>query len=142
MPSQQKTHAQIVAAADAELLRLQAIELRINREIDAIKDKAFTGPLTAADRNEIARLRMDKAPVLDAIEELGFVTLGALDTTDELRRLINSLRAVVADLEKRRARIQRFAEGAQKFASVLTKLQEVADKADGLLGEIGISPGG
>lgn len=132
-PNRAKTYQEIVDDANKQLLDWQATERRINADINAIKDKAWDRQLTPEEQKQIAELRSEKAAVLDAIEELGFVTLGALEKTEELKRLVHSLSAIRRDLDGRRAKIEKFAEGATKLAGMIASLDNIVTKANGLL---------
>jgi uncharacterized coiled-coil DUF342 family protein len=127
-----RSHEEIVAAADRELARLQGIERRINAEINRIRDKEWTGPLSKADRNAIAQHRADMITTRATIEELAVVTLGALDRSDEVKRLVNSLAAVRADLNDRKASIEKFGETSNDIKNTLAGIRAIVDKLKGL----------
>ena len=130
--SSKAAYQEIVDNAKAELIKWQTVEHNINSEINTIKDGAWNRKLTPAERERISDLRSDKAAALDAIEELGFVTLGALDKSDELKRLVNALSAVRADLDSRRQRIEKFAAKAQKISGMIASLDSIVKKVDNL----------
>jgi hypothetical protein len=88
----------IYNAAQKQLTALQAVDSAINAKIAAIKDAEWNTPLTQSQLAQIAALRAQETAVLDASEELSYVTMGALDKSDELQRLTNALQGVSKNL--------------------------------------------
>jgi hypothetical protein len=75
--------------------------------------------LSESDGDRIIDLRSAKANVRSAIDELAFVTLKALDTTDELKRIRNAIAGAVKDLKKTVDRIAKIGMVANKITQVL-----------------------
>lgn len=120
------SRAQIVRRADRELTRLAKLERNIARAIDDLRDIEWDRPLNAAERRKLQNLKASRTDVRDAIEELGFVTMAALDRSDEALRIANALEGVVRDLKARRAALDRFVSTAQGVAAVLSSLTGLA----------------
>ena len=101
----------IVNTAKAQVDALKAVESQFDAKINAIKDAEWDKPLTAAQLKQISDLRTQEAAVEAAIEELCYVTMGALDKSDEITRLANALGGVVKDLKTRTAAITAIGTG-------------------------------
>jgi hypothetical protein len=123
-----QSHQEIFDSAQAQISGLQTIELKLNIAINAIKDKEWNGPLSAKDRERLADLRLDKGSILAAIEELAFVTMEALDKTDELKRINNAIAGVVKDLRSTAQRIERIGEIADTIKEVLSGVVTLSKK--------------
>ena len=113
------SHQEIFDNAQKRISELQAIEFQLEREVVTIKDKEFDHPLSESDGDRIIDLRSAKANVRSAIDELAFVTLKALDTTDELKRIRNAIAGAVKDLKKTVDRIAKIGMVANKITQVL-----------------------
>ena len=119
----------ILSAARTARRELVNVIERIEEEIDAIKDKEWDGPLSDADHDALAELRARKNEVMVAVEELGYITIGALDKTDEVRRIAKAILGVRRNLERQRQRFTKIAEGTADFSDVLAKLKAIGDEA-------------
>lgn len=115
----------IVDAADKQHAALQALERQIDSKIDEIKDREWNRPLTAEERTTLAGLRADMSSVMSAMVELAYVTLGALDKTDEVQRLINALASASKELSARKASLSLIASGLQSFAETLNGIERL-----------------
>lgn len=122
------THDEIVEQARAARASLVGIVDGIDEEIATVKDKEWIKPLTKADRDKLKELRAAKNEVMLAIEELAYVTMGALDKTDGVRRIKNALTGIRRDLSAERQRLERFSKIPGEFAGVLAKMKKIADK--------------
>jgi chromosome segregation ATPase len=120
--------AEIVAAANAQIAALQETERETNQQIAAIKDNEWDRPLTDAERASIDDLRATLASTLSAIEEVSYVTMAALDKTDEVKRIRNAIAGVIADLTAKKARIDKFGQIATKIGNAIGGLQDLAGK--------------
>ena len=112
----------IVATANQQETALQQLDSAIDAKINAIKDAEWDKPLSAAEQATINDLRSQQAAILAAIEELAYVTEGALDTSDELTRMANALTGVVNDLNSRKAAITAIGTAADNFSATLDAL--------------------
>jgi hypothetical protein len=88
----------IFASTQAQLAALQAIDGNISAQIAAIKDAKWDQPLSDKELVMLSALRAGQRPVLAAIDELSYVTMQALDDSDEIQRLSNALSGVVKGL--------------------------------------------
>jgi hypothetical protein len=129
------TSEQIMASANAQIAALQETERSINQEISTVKDKEWNNPLTDADRAELDDLRATRASVLSAMEEVSFVTMAALDKTDELQRIKNAMVGVIADLRAKQRLIQRIGQIAGKVTTVVTGVQDLSSKLQAFAGQ-------
>jgi hypothetical protein len=114
-----KTTQEIFDDAQKSISDLQKAELQANADINAVKDKEWNGPLSSKDRDQLVELRSAKASILGAIEELAFVTMQALDESDELKRINNAIAGVVKDLKSVSERIDRIGKVAETVGEVL-----------------------
>jgi hypothetical protein len=130
-----ESHQEIYDSAQKKIADLQTADLQINIDINTIKDKEWDGPLSASDRDRLVELRSTKASILAAIEELGFVTMAALDKTDELRRINNAIAGVVEDLKNTVARIVRIGQIADTIKQVLGGVQDLSKSIKDLTDE-------
>jgi chromosome segregation ATPase len=117
MPIDKKS---LVSAAQTQLNALKVLDGQFDTKINAIKDAEWSKPLTAGQLNQISDLRTQQAAIESAIEELAYVTMGALDKSDEITRMANALAGIVKDLKAR----------TDKIAAVGAKSQEVASVCD------------
>lgn len=122
------TRDEILQAARTARAELVGLIQSIEEQIDVIKDKEWERELTKADRDKLAALRARKSEVMIAVEELGYVTMGALDRTDEVRRIANAITGVRKDLNAKRQEFATFARGVTDFGNVLKKLKAIADE--------------
>lgn len=121
-------YQEIADSADAEFASLQVMDRAIGSQIKVIKDKEWAGPLSNQDRADLQQLREAKAAILAAMEELSFVTVGALDKTQEVKRLANAIRATRQTLEGELQDIQHIAQVANTIATILGGLNAVEGK--------------
>lgn len=124
--------AAIVSAAQKQVNALKAIESQFDAKIEAIKDTAWKQPLTQAQLQQVSDLRAQEATVEDAIEELCYVTMGALDNSDELKRLANALTGVVTDLKGRTAAITAIGTDARSFGAICDAISGLVPKLQAL----------
>jgi uncharacterized protein YukE len=125
------TFDEIVRKANAETAKLEGMIQKINGEIDAIIARG-AGQLSAADQAELKKLHQDRKTLTASMRRIALVTLEQLDKTDELQQLVASIRAVRTDLEKRRARIVRFASTAEELGKTLDSVADLAIRIDGI----------
>lgn len=125
---------EILIAADTALADQQEMERALNARISEIKDKEWKAPLTPAQRNDLQQLREAKAALLASMEELAFITVGALDKTDEVKRLNNAIRGARKTLEDELKDIKHIQSVATTIAKVLGGISDVQEKLKGLVG--------
>lgn len=124
--------AAIVTTAKAQVDALKAIESQFDAKINAIKNAEWDRPLTPAQLKQISGLRTDEAAVEAAIEELCYVTMGALDKSDEITRLANALTGVVKDLKTRTAAITAIGTDAKSFGAICDAISGLVPKLQAL----------
>jgi hypothetical protein len=129
------SHQEIFDAAQQRISELQAVELQLEREVVAIKDKEFDHPLSQSDLDRIVKLRSAKSTIRAAIDELAFVTLKALDTTDELKRINNAIAGAVKDLKKTADRIARIGMIANTITRILGGVEKLGKQISKLNAE-------
>lgn len=125
-------HQEIFDAAQKGISELQAVELQLAREVVAIKDKEFDHPLSESDIDRIIDLRSAKANIRSAIDELAFVTLKALDKSDELKRINNALAGAVKDLKRTAERIAKIGVAADTIKQVLGGVEKIGKQIEKL----------
>jgi hypothetical protein len=123
-----QSSASIVADANKRIADFQKIETAITQEIAAIKDKEWTQPLSQQDLSQISILRAADSSVLAALEELSYVTMAALDKSDELNRIRNAIDGVIKDLNKQKSTIEKIAKVATAIGSAIGGLQSLQNK--------------
>ena len=121
-----QTYEEIVRKADAEIAKFEGMIQRANEEFDAIAARG-AGQLSPADQARLTQLNQDRKAITASMRRVALVTLEKLDKTDELKALAASIRAVRADLEKRRARIVRFASTAEEFGETSRQRRRSGD---------------
>lgn len=126
------SHQEIFDAAQNGISELQAVELQLAREVVAIKDKEFDHPLSESDIDRIIDLRSAKANIRSAIDELAFVTLKALDKSDELKRINNALAGAVKDLKRTADRIAKIGVAADTIKRVLGGVEKIGKQIEKL----------
>lgn len=131
--STETTRQEILSAAKKARQDLVLASTALEEEQAEIASQAWGRRLTDDELDQLDRIRLDQAAISDTLRQLAFVTLAALDRTDELMRIKNAMETVNNDLERRRQGIEDLVGGAQKFAEILGKITEVATKADDLL---------
>jgi chromosome segregation ATPase len=126
------THDEIVRDAKAQIAAFDEKIRQINARMNEIRKKPR--PLSSDDEKALDDLDHTQSGHLAAIRTIALVTLERLDNTDEVKRLVEQLRAVRTDLEERRARIQRFAdiatavgEGLAGVANLATRVHKVKE---------------
>ncbi len=124
---------EILKAADMALADQQEMERALNSKINEIKDKEWKAPLTPAQREDLQQLREAKAALLASMEELAFVTVGALDRTDEVKRLSNAIRGARKTLESELEDIRHIQSVAGTIAKVMGGLSDVQGKLGDLV---------
>ena len=97
-----------------------------------IKDKEFDHPLSESDSDRIIDLRSAKANIRSAIDELAFVTVKALDTTDELKRIRNAIAGAIKDLKKTADRIAKIGMAADTIRLVLGGVEKIGKQIEKL----------
>jgi hypothetical protein len=122
------THDEIVQDARAQIAAFDEKVRQINHKMNDIRRKP--GPLTPADQADLDDLDKVRESHLVAASTIALVTLPALDNTDEVKRLVERLAGVRADLEERRARIQRFADIATAVGDGLAGVADLATRVD------------
>ena len=126
------SHQEIFDTAQKRISELQAVEFQLEREVVTIKDQEFDHPLTDNDRDRVIDLRSAKANIRSAIDELAFVTLKALETTDELKRIRNAIAGAVKDLKKTADRIARIGMIADTITRILGGVETLAKRIEKL----------
>lgn len=126
------SHQEIFDDAQKRISELQAVEFQLEREVVTIKDQEFDHPLSERDRDRIIDLRSAKATIRSAIDELAFVTLKALDKTDELKRINNAIAGAVKDLKRTADRIVKIGMVANTITQVLGGVEKLGKKLEKL----------
>lgn len=126
------SHQEIFETAQKKISELQAVELQLEREVVTIKDKEFDHPLSESDIDRIIDLRSAKANIRSAIDELAFVTLKALDKSDELKRINNALAGAVKDLKRTADKIARIGMVADTIKAVLGGVEKLGKQIEKL----------
>lgn len=130
------TFQEIVDQARSARAKLVAIVESIEARIRKIEDKEFERPLTQEERDQLAQLRRDMDKPMAAVEELGLITMAALDNSDEVRRLANTIADVRNGLDGNREHLAGIAEGITDFAAVLAQTKTIADQLKQLKDQI------
>jgi DNA repair exonuclease SbcCD ATPase subunit len=130
------TYDEIVRDAQARIKDLNDMIVKNNDEMDQIAAATPSGPLPADAKARLAELRDDQKSLSAQVLRISLVTAEKLDKTSELQDLVANLRAVRTDLEKRRARIERFAQSAERFGATLQGISQLATRIDGLRKDI------
>jgi phosphoglycerate-specific signal transduction histidine kinase len=126
------SHQEIFDTAQKRISELQAVEFQLEREVVTIKDKEFDHPLSESDSDRIIDLRSAKATIRSTIDELAFVTVKALDTTDELKRIRNAIAGAIKDLKKTVDRIAKIGMVANKITQVLGGVEKLGKQIEKL----------
>lgn len=129
------SHQEIFDNAQKRISELQAVEFQLEREVVTIKDQEFDHPLSESDRDRVIDLRSAKANIRSAIDELAFVTLKALDTTDELKRIRNAIAGAVKDLKRTADRIAKIGKVADTIKGVLGGVEKIGKQIEKLNAE-------
>jgi len=129
------TYDEILRIAKTRIAELNDIVRKNNAEMDQIA-ATTNGPLSPAAKARLAGLQEDQDALLDSIQRISLVTLEKLDKTSELQDLVAKLTAVRTDLEGRRARIERFAQSAERFGAMLEGISQLATRIDGVRRDI------
>jgi hypothetical protein len=125
-------HQEIFDTAQKRISELQAVEFQLEREVVTIKDQEFDHPLSESDSDRIIELRSAKANIRSAIDELAFVTVKALDTTDELKRIRNAIAGAIKDLKKTTDRIAKIGMVADTIKLVLGGVEKLGKQIEKL----------
>jgi hypothetical protein len=126
------SHQEIFDTAQKRISELQAVEFQLEREVVTIKDQEFDHPLSESDSDRIIDLRSAKANIRSAIDELAFVTVKALETTDELKRIRNAIAGAVKDLKKTADRIAKIGKIANTITQVLGGVEKLGKQIEKL----------
>jgi len=126
------SHQEIFDSARKRISELQTIEFQLEREVVTIKDQEFDHPLSESDSDRIIDLRSAKASIRSAIDELAFVTLKALETTDELKRIRNAIAGAIKDLKKTADRIAKIGKAADTIRQVLGGVERIGKQLEKL----------
>ena len=126
------SHQEIFDTAQKRISELQSVEFQLEREVVTIKDQEFDHPLSESDSDRIIDLRSAKANIRSAIDELAFVTLKALDTTDELKRIRNAIAGAIKDLKKTADRIAKIGKAADTIKQVLGGVEKLGKQLEKL----------
>jgi hypothetical protein len=123
MPSAQD----IVDAAAATRDALHRLESKLNEQIDAIAFTALQAgrAITAAERAQRDQYRAAVATVENSFDQLGFVTLAKLDSSDDVKGLLNDTTATNTRLDGDLARLKQVENVAQEVADVAAQLSKV-----------------
>lgn len=122
--------AEIVAAADETRKGLFELELGIEKEVDALRFRAFKErrPLSDAERAKRSELRACQAEIRNAHVDLAYVTLVRLDDADEVRSLNARIGEVNDALADDLAALKKLEDLSAKVAQVADKLAQVVGK--------------
>ena len=126
------SHQEIFDSARKRISELQTIESQLEHEVATIKDQEFDHPLSESDSDRIIDLRSAKANIRSAIDELAFVTVKALDTTDELKRIRNAIAGAIKDLKKTADRIAKIGMAADTIRLVLGGVEKIGKQIEKL----------
>ena len=126
------SHQEIFDSARKRISELQTIEFQLEHEVATIKDQEFDHPLSESDSDRIIDLRSAKANIRSAIDELAFVTVKALDTTDELKRIRNAIAGAIKDLKKTADRIAKIGMAADTIRLVLGGVEKIGKQIEKL----------
>jgi hypothetical protein len=126
------SHQEIFDDAQKRISELQSVEFQLEREVVTIKDQEFDHPLSESDSDRIIDLRSAKANIRSAIDELAFVTVKALDTTDELKRIRNAIAGATKDLKKTVDRIAKIGKVANTITQVLGGVEKLGKQIEKL----------
>lgn len=114
---------------------LHALDDALDQERREIRMKAFKEGRDQSQEETVRRKAIGarRMEIYDALEALGLDTIEALDSTDDLQKLITSIGFIIAeladDLEDLRD-LERYAELAEKVSTGLVKVVEkLADVA-------------
>ena len=121
---------QIVDKADRQSKKLGDIERSLDRAITEIRDIEWDRPLNEAERKRLGKLKDSLTDVREAIEELGLVTIRALDKSDEAVRIANALKGIVRNLEARHATLKKFVSTAKAFAGITDSITSLAKSVE------------
>ena len=123
---------QIIKDAEAAHKTLAEREQSIQREINALDDVEWDRPLNKTEQEKRRQLRTAQDNTRAAKTELSFVTLGALNQSSEVQRLVNAFKGINADLKsdlKRLEKIEKVAAATVKSIAAIEKVaQELAKK--------------
>lgn len=119
---------QIVSDAVRVRADLAIQETRLQDEIDKIDDLEFTAPLTDQQRQKRQQLRAAQTSCRGAMVELSNVTITALDTSPEVKRLINAFQSISKDLDDDLTKLGDLAQAADTVAQIIGALAQIAAK--------------
>jgi hypothetical protein len=122
----------ILASAQAQLAALQVIDGKFAAQIAAIKDAEWDRPLSDKELSQLSMLRAQQRPVLAAIEELSYVTMQALDDSDNIQRLSNALSGVVKGLMSESNNIAMIDGGAKNITAICGAISKLLPQIQGL----------
>jgi hypothetical protein len=126
------TAGDIMASAQTQLTALQATNAKFDAQIAAIKDSEWNAPLTDQQLKQLTALRGQQQPVLAAIEELSYLTLGALDKSDEIGRIANALAGVVKGLTAQSDKIAAIDGDAKNVSAICTAITKLIPQIQSL----------
>lgn len=125
--------AQIVQQSnDARQLLLDQ-DSELESMILTIEDIEWTRPLNAAERARRVKLRNAQTGCRAAQRELAFVTLQALNQSQEVQRLINALSGVNRDVADALKKVDGIVKVTGTIAKVTSAIEQVLGKLAGLL---------
>lgn len=123
MPSGQDILNDAIAAKDA----LHRLESKLNDQIDGLAFTALKAgrDLTAEEHAKRNQYRAAVAAVEDAFNELGFVTLTKLNSSDEVKNLLHDISEENRTLDEDLAHLKKVEAIAQDIADVAAQLPKV-----------------
>lgn len=121
--------------ANARIARDGMLETdrKLDEGIIAIDEIAWSRELRASERSERARLRAAQTACRAAQIELSFVTIQALDQSQEVNRLINAIGAANKDVKEALEKVKNIVKITQGIAKVTAALEKVAIGLAGLV---------
>lgn len=127
------TAADIFKVAQQQIQALQEVDGAIGAKINAIKVAHPGIPLTQDQLAAQNLLEQQKASVLNASEELQYVTITALDNSVEINNLTAALAGVVADLNLRTAAISAIGGAAANIGTISATVSGLIPQLKALL---------
>lgn len=124
---------EIVAAARTRKSELNGVIDQLGDRIEEITSREYNRALTPAQRAEVRELIMAQVAANHAKTELSYITLQTLDTSDELTRIINSLRRARGELDAKRDVIVRIGVVAATFTRILGGIDNLTRQVRRLL---------
>ncbi len=122
------TADEVVAKSRQLLEQLHDLDLALAQRSDAIDAAARQEgrAATQAELNEIERINTDRGKVIDAMQELAFLTLVGIDQSTTVAKLKSDITTVNAGLKDTLKRLEAEEQFTAAAAAVLKGLADVA----------------